>query len=131
MTRESPLTAAQHRMLKEIVRYQRTNGFPPTYRELAQGIGIGSKSTNAVNDVLQILERKGYIRRASMKSRTIVVLRTTAFLERELADEAAAARRCRVCGCTDADCSGCIERTGEPCTWVEPNLCSACTEARP
>jgi len=35
-------------------------------------------------------------------------------------------RRCRVCGCTDEDCSGCIERTGEPCHWVEADLCSAC-----
>ena len=33
---------------------------------------------------------------------------------------------CRGCGCTGFDCSGCIERTGEPCWWVEPDLCSAC-----
>ena len=37
-----------------------------------------------------------------------------------------AQRKCRVCGCTDADCSGCIERTGEPCHWIEADLCSAC-----
>lgn len=37
-----------------------------------------------------------------------------------------AAMRCRVCGCTDDDCSGCIERTGRPCSWVERDLCSAC-----
>ena len=35
--------------------------------------------------------------------------------------------RCRVCGCTDVDCSNCYERTGQPCFWVEPDLCSACT----
>lgn len=35
-------------------------------------------------------------------------------------------RRCRVCGCTDADCRQCIEKTGEPCHWIEPDLCSAC-----
>jgi hypothetical protein len=40
---------------------------------------------------------------------------------------------CRICGCTDADCSGCIDRTGSPCWWVDTyNLpeagpvCSAC-----
>lgn len=33
---------------------------------------------------------------------------------------------CRECGCTDWDCSGCVERTGEPCYWVEEDLCSAC-----
>ena len=35
-------------------------------------------------------------------------------------------RRCRVCGCTDDDCSQCIEKTGEPGHWVEDDLCSAC-----
>ena len=34
---------------------------------------------------------------------------------------------CRVCGCTDDDCSACVERTGVPCYWVERDLCSACT----
>lgn len=37
-------------------------------------------------------------------------------------------RRCRACGCTDADCRQCIQRTGRPCTWVEEDLCSACQE---
>ena len=35
-------------------------------------------------------------------------------------------QKCRVCGCTDADCRQCVERTGSPCYWVEPDLCSAC-----
>jgi hypothetical protein len=34
--------------------------------------------------------------------------------------------RCRLCGCTETDCRGCIERTGAPCYWVDVNLCSAC-----
>ncbi len=38
-------------------------------------------------------------------------------------------RACRVCGCTDTDCRQCVEKTGEPCSWVEPFLCSACQEA--
>lgn len=37
-----------------------------------------------------------------------------------------ATRRCRICGCTDMDCSQCIRRTGEPCWWVAADLCSAC-----
>ncbi len=39
---------------------------------------------------------------------------------------------CRTCGCTDEDCSGCIERTGEPCYWVDAThtLCSACAPNR-
>lgn len=35
-------------------------------------------------------------------------------------------RACRVCGCTDDDCSQCIEKTGGPCHWVAKDLCSAC-----
>jgi len=38
----------------------------------------------------------------------------------------AGVQKCRVCGCTDDDCRGCIEETGEPCHWVEDDLCSAC-----
>ncbi len=33
---------------------------------------------------------------------------------------------CRFCGCTDTNCLGCIARTGQPCHWVRPHLCSAC-----
>ena len=41
-------------------------------------------------------------------------------------------QQCRVCGCTELDCSGCVMRTGEPCSWVpdqenaEGPICSAC-----
>ncbi|MEK7256101.1 MAG: hypothetical protein AAB316_15225 [Bacteroidota bacterium] len=33
---------------------------------------------------------------------------------------------CRRCGCTDDDCSQCFEAQGEPCYWIEPELCSRC-----
>ncbi len=35
-------------------------------------------------------------------------------------------QRCRVCGCTEDDCHQCIEKTGEPCYWIDDDLCSAC-----
>lgn len=35
-------------------------------------------------------------------------------------------QRCRVCGCTNEDCSQCVEKTGDACSWVEEDLCSAC-----
>ncbi len=38
-------------------------------------------------------------------------------------------RACRKCGCTDDNCQQCIERTGQPCLWVEEDLCSACAPA--
>jgi hypothetical protein len=42
---------------------------------------------------------------------------------------------CRVCGCTEIDCQGCIEKTGGPCSWVDEleddsgPICSACVPA--
>lgn len=39
-------------------------------------------------------------------------------------------RRCRVCGCTQDDCSQCIEKTGDSCQWVKFDLCSACVTPR-
>jgi hypothetical protein len=38
--------------------------------------------------------------------------------------------KCRVCGCTNWDSSGCIKATGQPCYWVRDDLCSACAPAR-
>jgi hypothetical protein len=42
-------------------------------------------------------------------------------------------RRCRVCGCTDDDCSQCVEATGDSCWWVQDpegkgDLCSRCAD---
>ena len=36
-------------------------------------------------------------------------------------------QKCRVCGCTDDDCSECIAAQGHPCHWVEEDLCSRCS----
>lgn len=33
---------------------------------------------------------------------------------------------CRICACTDEDCTWCIVLTGNPCRWKEPDLCTAC-----
>lgn len=38
-------------------------------------------------------------------------------------------QRCRTCGCTANDCRQCVENTGGPCSWVKPDLCSACSPA--
>jgi hypothetical protein len=38
---------------------------------------------------------------------------------------------CRVCGCTDEDCIGCVVSSGHPCYWAEPDLCSACVGKTP
>lgn len=35
---------------------------------------------------------------------------------------------CKTCGCSQNDCSQCIERTGYPCSWAtsDEDECSAC-----
>lgn len=38
-------------------------------------------------------------------------------------------QKCRICGCTEDDCSQCIKLTGKPCHWAEQDLCSACDDA--
>lgn len=37
-------------------------------------------------------------------------------------------RTCRKCGCTEANCQQCVEKTGQPCHWVDRDLCSACVD---
>lgn len=37
-------------------------------------------------------------------------------------------RRCRVCKCTEYNCSQCVKKTGQPCSWIEDDLCSACRD---
>src|ERR1043166_6382785 len=39
--------------------------------------------------------------------------------------------RCRVCGCTDEDCSQCIAFVGAPCSWIDEDhtICSRCVDA--
>ena len=35
-------------------------------------------------------------------------------------------RTCRVCGCTDTNCTHCILKNGKACHWVSNDLCSGC-----
>ena len=60
-----------------------------------------------------------------------VQLRIAEALERlvELTEKPAYSH-CHQCGCTQEDCSQCIEATGEPCTWVTPYLCSRCFQVQ-
>lgn len=45
---------------------------------------------------------------------------------------ASKAGKCRVCGCTEADCSECIEETGHPCAWADDTktICTRCVDER-
>lgn len=53
--------------------YLLRNGYPPTLREIADG--VGKVSTNGVRYHLRVLERAGYVRVAQGVSRGIQILR--------------------------------------------------------
>jgi len=63
------LTKRQRQVLNFITRSIEERGYPPTMREIGEHMGI--RSTNGVNDHLKALERKGYIVREDLKSRTL------------------------------------------------------------
>jgi repressor LexA len=50
-----------------------TNGYPPTVREIAGAIGVNS--TNAVQQHLRELERKGYLSRLRGSGRALTIVR--------------------------------------------------------
>lgn len=63
------LTARQQEIYDFIAQAIRNNGYPPTIREIMVAFGIAS--TNGVRTTLTALEKKGYIRRTAMLSRSI------------------------------------------------------------
>jgi repressor LexA len=63
------LTERQRAVLAFITSSIDAQGYPPTLREIGNKLGI--RSTNGVNDHLRALERKGYLTREDMKSRTL------------------------------------------------------------
>lgn len=63
------LTERQRKVLEFIQAAIETKGYPPTLREIGNFMQI--RSTNGVNDHLRALERKGYLTREDMKSRTL------------------------------------------------------------
>ena len=63
------LTDRQRAVFEYIIESIQDRGYPPTLREIGNHLGI--KSTNGVNDHLRALERKGYLTREDMKSRTL------------------------------------------------------------
>lgn len=64
-----------HPRQEEIVQYLRSRsiegGYPPSVREIGRAVGLSSSST--VQNHLNVLERKGLIRRDPTKSRTVLL----------------------------------------------------------
>jgi repressor LexA len=73
------LTERQQAVLNYIHVSITERGYSPTLREIGNHMGI--RSTNGVNDHLRALERKGYIKREGMKSRTLQLTRLPSGIE--------------------------------------------------
>lgn len=63
------LTERQRQVLTFIEEWTKTKGYPPTFREIGEKMGI--RSTNGVSDHLKALEKKGYLQRDDLKSRAL------------------------------------------------------------
>lgn len=66
------LTSRQEKIFSFITGYLEERGYPPTFREIGEGLGIAS--TNAVKKFIDILEKKGYIRRTEKSARALEVI---------------------------------------------------------
>jgi len=73
MTDKLKLTSTQERVLIFLNHFIGKRGFPPTLREIAFHFGL--KGPKAPQKTLNILERKGYIRRSPGGSRAIEILK--------------------------------------------------------
>jgi len=66
------LTGRQREVLEYLKQFFREKGFPPTLREIASHLGV--KGPRGPQKTLNILERKGYLRRVPGGSRAIEIL---------------------------------------------------------
>lgn len=71
-----PLTSTQDRVLRFIESYIALRGFAPSILDIAQGVGLNSKSS--VSYQLGQLVRKGYITRDAKLSRAMTVVEEAA-----------------------------------------------------
>jgi repressor LexA len=65
------LTAKQKRVL-DFIKESIRNKMPPTIREIAEKLGFSS--TGTVRDYLEVLQKKGYLKRSENKSRAIELI---------------------------------------------------------
>jgi repressor LexA len=70
---EKDLTLTQRKVLNFLKNFLKEKGFPPTLREIAFHFGL--RGPKAPQKTLQILEKKGYIRRVPGGSRAIEMLK--------------------------------------------------------
>ena len=66
------LNPRQREILEFLTEHARSHAYPPTVREIGQAVGLSSSST--VQNHLNALEQKGFIKRDPTKSRTVEVV---------------------------------------------------------
>jgi repressor LexA len=71
MLQMNKLTETQQRVYQFITDWREARGFPPTVREIAEGLGF--KSLNNVRQHLRLIEKKGFLKISSGKARGIDV----------------------------------------------------------
>ena len=72
-----PLTKRQREILSYLSEYAESNGYAPSFEEIATQFNYNSLAT--VHEHLSNLERKGYIKRSYNESRAIEILPSEAF----------------------------------------------------
>lgn len=72
MAQEKALTEKEYELYKFLIDYIKENGYSPSYKEIAEGIGIKSRST--VMEKLQRLQKKGKIQMKASSPRAIRIL---------------------------------------------------------
>ena len=74
MKNSAGLTSKQQKVF-DFIREQTRRNIPPTIREIAEELGFSS--TGTVRDYLTALQKKGYLKRTSHKSRAIELLKNS------------------------------------------------------
>ena len=72
MQQKKTLTIKQERVLNFLKKFVGDAGYPPTVREIASGLGMAGP--HGAKKILDILERKGYIRKSARGSRAIDIV---------------------------------------------------------
>ena len=78
------ITPKQEKVLTFLKQSIAKNGYPPTVREICKALNLSSPAT--VQSHLNALEEKGYIKKSSLKNRTVELLVDNEYKEKEVVD---------------------------------------------
>ncbi len=81
MKEKETLTKRQNDILIFIKKYIATHGYPPTIREICDGVNLSSPATVFVH--IKNLEKNGYIKSSNNKFRTLELLVDNEYLEKK------------------------------------------------